>query len=170
MGVNKHRRPKFPPFLMLNKDMILHCDEWKRLSLSAKVVYICIKARHNGKNNGKISMPYSELETVKGLGSPSTVSKALKELEKKGWIRRTQLGGLYRYRNQYEMTGRYDLNIADRCLALAEDYITSTVIVMSKHDQVPAVPTVQRNNIGDRAAPSPAQLPINEESDGKSRS
>ena len=170
MGVNKRRRPKFPPFLMLNRDMILHCDEWKQLSLSAKVVYICIKARHNGSNNGRISLPYSELETVKGLGSPSTVSKALKELEKKGWIRRTQLGGLFRYRNQYEMTGKYDPNIADRRLVPPEDYITSTFAVASKHGPIPAEPTIQRNNIGDRAAPRPAQVPANEESDGNSRS
>lgn len=170
MGVNKRRRPKFPPFLMLNRDMILYCDAWKQLSPSAKVVYICIKARHNGSNNGKISLPYSELETVKGLGSPSTVSRALKELEKKGWIRRTHHGGMYRYANRYEMTGKYDLNIADRRLVPAEDYITSTFAVASKNDPIPAEPTIQRNNIGDRAAPPLAQVPRNEESDGDSRS
>ena len=170
MGVNKDRKPKFPPFLMLGRDMINHCDEWKQLSPSAKIAYICIKARHNGGNNGKISLPYSELETVKGLGSPSTVSSALKELVKKGWIRKTHLGGLFRYRNQYEMTGKYDLNIADRPLIPPEDYKTSTFAVASKHDPIPAGPTIQRNNIGDRAAPSPAQIPEIESSDPISRS
>jgi hypothetical protein len=170
MGVKYNRRPKFPWFLMLSRDMINHCDEWKQLSPSAKIAYICIKARHNGSNNGKISLPYSELETVKGLGSPSTVSSALKELVKKGWIRKTQLGGLFRYRNQYEMTGKYDPNIADRPLPPPEDYITSTVAVASKHDPIPAEPTIQRNNIGDRAAPPPAQVPENEEPKSGSRS
>jgi hypothetical protein len=170
MGVKYRRRPEFPPFLMLGKDMILHCDEWKQLSPSAKLVYIYIKARHNGRNNGRISLPYSELETVKGLGSPSTVSSALKELVKKGWIRKTQLGGLFRYRNQYEMTGRYDLNIADRPLTPPEDYITSTVAVASNFVKIPPEPTIQRNNIGDRAAPSLAQIPEIESSDPISRS
>lgn len=170
MGVNKRRRPKFPPFLMLGRDMILNCDEWKQLSPGAKVAYIHIKARHNGSNNGMISLPYSELETVRGLGSPSTVSKALNELEKKGWIRKTHLGGLFRYRNQYEMTGKYDLNIADRRLVPPEDYITSTVAVASKHDPIPLEPTIQRNNLGDRASPVPAQIPENDKSDSISRS
>jgi hypothetical protein len=170
MGVNKHRRPQFPPFLMLGRDMILHCDEWKQLSPSAKVAYIHIKARHNGRNNGIISLPYSELETVKGLGSPSTVSKALNELEKKGWIRKTHLGGLYRYRNQYEMTGKYDPNIADRRLVPPEDYKTSTVAVVSKQDPIPLEPSIQRNNIGDRASPVPAQTPENDKPPSASHS
>jgi len=159
MGVDKSRRPEFPPFLMLGKDMILHCDEWKQLSPGAKIAYIHIKARHNGSNNGLISLPYSELETVRGLGSPSTVSKALNELVKKGWIRKTHLGGLFRYRNQYEMTGKYDLNIADRPLMPPEDYITSTVAVASKYPQTPQKPTNGKGSSGEAATSAPTQIP-----------
>lgn len=154
---------------MLGTDM-LRCVEWKQLSPGAKIAYIQIKAGHNGSNNGMITLPYSELETVKGLGSPSSVSKAIHELLKKGWIKKTHLGGLHRYRNVYELTGKYDHHIKDRPLTPPGDYRTSTIPIASKHDPIPSEPTIQRNAIGDRAAPTPTQVPENAESPADSRS
>lgn len=159
MGINKKRRPKVGPFLMLGKDMILECPEWQELSPAAKIAYIYIRARHNGSNNGDISMPYSEFAHVKGLGSPSTISRALVELEKGGWIRKAHHGGLMRYRNKFELTGRHDNHIIDRGLGTPPKYITSTFFGSSASVQMKSEPTIQRNNIGDRAAPSSTPPP-----------
>jgi hypothetical protein len=95
-------------FVMLGRSMLLRDPDWKGLSISAKVAYIYLKAKFNGANNGGIRLYYSELGGVKGLSSSSTISRAFKELEKKGWIKRKKLGGLHRYFNEYELTGKYD--------------------------------------------------------------
>ena len=87
----------------------LRSKEWKDLSPAAKLLYIYIKPKYNGFNNGSIRLYYSELKGVKGLSSPSTISKANKELEIKGWIKRTKYGGLYRYFNEYLLTGDFDV-------------------------------------------------------------
>jgi len=132
MGYNKRKRKRFENFIMLGRDMLLHCEEWKKLSPAAKLVYICLKAKHNGRNNGKICLYYSELETLRGLGSPSTVSRAFKELEKGGWIRRTRFGGIYRIPNLYELTGKYDFHIADPRMTGPGNYKEITVSAVQK--------------------------------------
>ena len=92
-------------FVMLGRGMLLGNLEWKGLSIAAKVLYVYLKAKYNGSNNGGIHLHYSELKGVKGLSSPSTVSRAFRELENKAWIKRTKQGGLYRYFNEYELIG-----------------------------------------------------------------
>ena len=82
--------------------------EWKELSSSAKILYLYLKAKYNGHNNGSIRLYYSELKGIKGLSSDSTISNAFKELEQKEWIRRTNLGGLYRRINEYGLTSKFD--------------------------------------------------------------
>jgi predicted transcriptional regulator len=96
------------PFVMLSRNMLLECPEWQALSAAAKILYPIIKSKYNGVNNGEIKLYYSELKDMNGLRSPATISKAFRELEQKGWIRRTQQGGLYRHINKYELTGQYD--------------------------------------------------------------
>lgn len=88
--------------------MLLKCQEWKDLRPAAKIIYIYIKSKYNGANNGKIRLHYSELKGIKGFGSQSSISRAIKELEKEGWIKRTKCGGLHRYFNEYELTGIFD--------------------------------------------------------------
>lgn len=97
-----------PPFVRLERDLLLNQDGWRQLSARAKLLYLYIKAKYNAMNNGKIRLPYSELKGVKGLSSPKTISKAQDELVQKGWIKRTQYGGLHRYFNLYELTWKYD--------------------------------------------------------------
>jgi hypothetical protein len=94
-------------FVMLPRDM-LYRQEWRKLSTAAKLYYIHLKAKYTGSNNGEIVLSYSELKGIKGLSSSGTISKAIKELEKKGWIRIRTLGGMYRHSNKYELTGTYD--------------------------------------------------------------
>lgn len=84
------------------------------LSVPARMVYFCIKSAYipgkNGDpgNNGQITFCYSALKKGSGFSSNSTISHAIKELEQKGWIRRTEMGGLFRGSNKYELTGKYD--------------------------------------------------------------
>ena len=109
MSVRKRRRSKgYKSFVMLARKMLLSNEEWKELSSAAKLFYIYLKSKYNGINNGNIKLHYSELKGVIGISSHSTISKAIKELEKKEWIKRTKLGGLYRHINEYELTGNYD--------------------------------------------------------------
>ncbi len=98
---------RFHNFIAIPKKILNHKD-WKELSAAAKLFYIHLKGKYNGTNNGSIRLYYSELKGVKGISSPSTISKARKELEDKGWIKREKFGGLYRYSNEYRLTGKYD--------------------------------------------------------------
>ena len=87
---------------------ILKNREWKELTPGAKILYIHLKGKYNGHNNGEIRLYYSELRDVRGLSSDSTINNKFRELENKEWIKRTKLGGCYRYYNEYELTGKYD--------------------------------------------------------------
>ena len=54
-------------------------------------------------------MPYTAMKDVQGCLGTTTVSAAFKGLIEKGWITRTQLGGLYRKINKYGLTFKWDL-------------------------------------------------------------
>ena len=105
--VRKRRNKSHKSFVMLPRKM-LRSQEWKELSPAAKLFYIHLKGKYNGHNKGEIRLYYSELRGIKGISSPSTISTANKELQEKGWIKRTKLGGLYRFINEYELTGNFD--------------------------------------------------------------
>ncbi len=107
MSRARRRNKGYKSFVMLPRKM-LRSQEWKNLGPAAKILYIHLKGKYNGNNNGEIRLYYSELKGIQGLLSPSTVSKAFKELEEEGWIKRTQLGGFYRCINEYELTGTFD--------------------------------------------------------------
>ena len=171
MGLYKGRKNvRFYDFMMLGRDMVLHCDEWKQLSPSAKILYICVKAKHNGTNNGNIILHYSELEAVEGLRSPSTVSKAFKELAQKGWITKTSNGGMYRIPNKYGLTGRYDDYITDRSHTVPEKYKEPSFPEVQGH------PPIGEDSIGHKISqtktPSsnPTRPPKSESQDFISRS
>lgn len=83
-------------------------EHWQGLSAAAKIFYIHLKGRYNGSNNGEIRLPYSAMSNVKGCCNARAISKAIKELEVKGWIMRKKKGGLYRYDNFYKLTFKYD--------------------------------------------------------------
>lgn len=83
--------------------------QWLSLSAGAKILYIHLKGRYNGSNNGEIILPYSAMREVKGCSNPRTISRASKELQKKKWIKIEERGGLYRHNNLYKLTFEYDL-------------------------------------------------------------
>ncbi len=83
-------------------------DPWRGLSAAAKIFYIHLKGRYNGANNGEIRLTYAAMRGVKGCCNRHTIARAIKELEKKKWIKREKKGGLYRYNNFYKLTFKYD--------------------------------------------------------------
>jgi len=97
-----------PPFIWLSRRLLLKDENWKQLSPAAKVLYLYLKSKFNGSNNGKIKLQYVKLQTIRGFKNPRVISAAFKELEIKEWIKRQKVGGLYRYRNEYQLTGKYD--------------------------------------------------------------
>jgi len=96
---NKHRR-----FVMLERQTLLSL-QWKQLSHSEMIAYIYLKNNFNGGNNEQIPLKYVELKEVM---APATLSKALKGLQTKGWIEKTQHGGMFRYYCLYKLTGQHD--------------------------------------------------------------
>jgi len=92
------------PFVMLEKET-LNSQQWRELSHSEMIAYLYVKKNYNGGNDGKIPLKYSEL---KGIMAPATLSKALKGLIAREWIKKTRYGGMFRYYCLYELTGKYD--------------------------------------------------------------
>ena len=90
------------------------CEEWKRLSGRAKLLYIYIKGCYNGTNNGQIHLHYSQLKGHRGISSTSAIADSFRELEKGGWIERTRFGGLYRFNNLYRLTWKHDKCHSDK--------------------------------------------------------
>jgi len=88
---------------------VLNEGHWQGLSAAAKIFYIHLKGRYNGSNNGKIKLTYRSMKAVNGCSSRPTISRAVKELELKGWIKISKKGGLYRYDNLYKLTFEHDL-------------------------------------------------------------
>lgn len=76
--------------------------------MKAKIFYLYLKGKYNGRNNGEIQLHYSELHGQQGFSCKSSFYGAAHELEKAGWITRTDRGGLYKNPNVYELTGTYD--------------------------------------------------------------
>ena len=112
MGRAKRKKySNFNDFVALPRKA-LYSKEWHELGSAAKLLYIHLKAKYNGQNNGEICLSYSELRGIKGISSSSTISKAFYELEKKEWITHTFMGGLFRHINKYKLTGKYDDHIS----------------------------------------------------------
>ena len=85
---------------------MLKSKEWRsELNSSEKILYIELKRKFAGHNNGEIRLHYSELEDMM---ANSTICKAFKGLEKKGWINRTAVGGYHRFIYYFKLTGNYD--------------------------------------------------------------
>ena len=75
MSISKRRREKIPKSFVMLPRMTLNREHWRELSPSVKILYVHLKAKYNGQNNGQIRLHYSELVGIKGLSSPSTNNK-----------------------------------------------------------------------------------------------
>lgn len=75
---------------------IVDSKAWQELTNAARVAYIHLKRKVTNPNPGEITLSYKEMEKFMHR---HTYADALALLEKKGFIEKTQMGGLYRRRN-----------------------------------------------------------------------
>ena len=79
---------------------LLESDAWKDLSPEAALIYIEVKRRYNGKNNGDIPLSCREA-SVAAHCSKGTAGKKLAELVEHGFIKQVHKG---RFRNRHAST------------------------------------------------------------------
>ena len=70
---------------------LIESEAWRWLRPISKAVYIELKRRYNGFNNGRISLSLSEAAHIL-KASKSSISKALKQLETHGFIKLIKKG------------------------------------------------------------------------------
>ena len=64
----------------------VNCAAWRSLSPDSRALYLEIRCRYNGRNNGRIPMSHREAETLINR-SNKPVAAAFVELQDKGFIR-----------------------------------------------------------------------------------
>jgi hypothetical protein len=69
-------------------------DAWRSLSGPAAKVYVELRSRFNGYNNGRLSLSFAEAADLLAVGK-STVGRAFEELEEKGFVEKTKQGHWY---------------------------------------------------------------------------
>lgn len=97
------RKQRAPSFVMVRHDL-LKDPSWRKLSSSAKIVYIYLRSKFNRKTFSEVSLSYSE---VKDMMSSKTVSRTFKELQEAKFIEKTKNGGLYGGVCCYKFIGPY---------------------------------------------------------------
>ena len=70
---------------------LIESEAWRWLRPMSKAVYIELRRRYNGLNNGKISLSLSEAAHIL-KASKSSISAALKQLETHGFIKLIKKG------------------------------------------------------------------------------
>lgn len=88
---------------------LLRHPAWRSLSPAAIKVWLELRSRFNGNNNGKLTLSVDQGAKLLGM-SKTTVTRALKELETKGFIVKTRPGAWYgRRATEWRVTDqRYD--------------------------------------------------------------
>src|SRR4029077_9707629 len=89
----KEKRPD-GPFLAL-PSIVLKSPQWALLSSDAVKMLLDLLAQYNTVNNGDLSSHWKGMR-LRGWRSKDRSSKALIELERRGWIVRTRQGGSHR--------------------------------------------------------------------------
>lgn len=84
----------------------LRSPAWRSLSGPAVKVWLELRSRFNGRNNGELSLSFNEAADLLRL-SKSTIHRAFEELEAKGFIRKVKQGQWYgRTASEYAVTDR----------------------------------------------------------------
>jgi hypothetical protein len=73
---------------------MLHSPAWRSLSGAAVKVFLELRTRFHGGNNGRLILSLEEASRLLGLGK-GTVCRALGELQDKGFVIRTKKGHWY---------------------------------------------------------------------------
>ncbi|USG61480.1 hypothetical protein NBZ79_00630 [Sneathiella marina] len=84
-GRNKHEQ-----YVPLSYAM-LASEAWLTLSPASCKVYVELRSKYHGGNNGELSLAYASARKRLRLGN-STITKAFKELEERGFIQITKFG------------------------------------------------------------------------------
>lgn len=74
-------------------ETIANAPAWMALPFSARALYMQLRVKLKGTNNGNIEATMTTLRHA-GFKSPSTLAKALRELETVGLIAKTRQGGI----------------------------------------------------------------------------
>jgi hypothetical protein len=96
MSKRNHRGDTLKParFLQLH-EWFMGTPAWQSLNGNERALYIELKRRYNGRNNGRI--PYSAREAVEALHiGKSTVAEALRTLQDRGFIVAENKGTFHR--------------------------------------------------------------------------
>jgi len=97
------RSNRLPPFIAIYK-ALLKDPAWRRLSSSAKVLYVYMRSKFNTSTFSEVSLAYSE---VNDMMSSRTISRAFRELQAAGFIKKTKHGGLYGGVCKYKFVGEF---------------------------------------------------------------
>jgi hypothetical protein len=95
------RKKRGEPFVKLTRFMVTH-PSWYDLSPGARCIYIELRRRFNGINNGEITLSCREAAMVAKCGK-GTATKLLNELTEHGYIKPEIRG---RFRNRFASTWR----------------------------------------------------------------
>ena len=98
-NVNRKGRRKKEPFVQLKRYMINHVS-WRKLHPGARVIYIELRNRFNGINNGEISLSCREAAGV-ALCGKDTARRHLNQLIEHGFIKIASKGY---FRNRHAST------------------------------------------------------------------
>jgi DNA-binding transcriptional regulator YhcF (GntR family) len=79
---------------------MLRSPAWALISNSSRVAYLHIKEKCVSPEPGELTLSFKEMERIMRR---KTFARALDELERFGFIKRTQRGGLYRKRNYFTL-------------------------------------------------------------------
>jgi len=83
---------------------LLKDKTWRKLSNSAKVLYIYLRNKFNKETLNILTLTYTEMKDVM---STATMSKGLKELTKADFIEVTKMGGLFGGSCRYKLKGEF---------------------------------------------------------------
>lgn len=90
-GHNRKGRSKYPDRYMAVFYYFFECPAWRSLDTYARSVYLELRYRYNGRNNGAISASTRELAKAINC-SDKPITRALRELEERGFIVSIQKG------------------------------------------------------------------------------
>lgn len=98
-NMNSKGRRKHEPFVKLTREMV-KSKAWLNLKPAARCIYIEIKSRYNGINNGEISMSHREA-AIACRGSKSKSGEHFDALVEHGFIKLNNKG---HFRNKHAST------------------------------------------------------------------
>ncbi len=103
-GINATGRTKGDGQFLAIPYSMAHSEAFRSLSGPALKVWIELRTQFNGHNNGQVSLSFQRAADLLGM-SKSTVGRAFKELEEKGFAKLRKRGQWYgRLASEYTLT------------------------------------------------------------------